>query len=384
MSLFLPSPLLTTVHLKIPIARGDDRPGYRLSQPLIAVEPAGLNEDVVSLSVPQIRTEGGTAEEGQKVLAKLRQVAAHAQQSKRLFPNFSQRHYGAAVALNNGVEALGTNVEASRQTSICDLRIAIATAVNQSVGLQPLKTIAILPSPLQVQKIFLANADLKGARPIPCSDCQEWMNSQFCLPETQVVSLESDGESGGELVRFRTVGDILPLHKGRPEPVRMVTEKPLQSLPITLSDSARAVLHQPGRKLTSKAMQTMLQKANVAYQEDAAGASESGLKTGVCMKLGPWGSLHSGGRFDWSTRWFEPADLQTAAHGFVSVWRAQKLVQKRVETRFVPQFIHNRLVPFLAKPDIQAVAYVGDDPSLPPVMTLGRMARRRGSSETLN
>jgi len=336
----------------------------------------GAQSDQLDIDWKNLRVEGGSVSEGQRYLPKLLAVMEHAQKSRRFYPNLSHRHYGAAVEMDNGVEAIGTNVEASRQAVQCDLRYATTAAFNQSVAMQPTGLAEAPPLP-KVKNVFLVNADFQGDRPVPCSDCQEWMGSRFYAPNTKVVSLERSGENA-PLVRIRTVADMLRFHIGRPAPVRMTTEQPIKKLLINISPRAKQALQE--KKLSGPEMQKMVQQAQKAYLQNENAAADSGLKTGVCVKVGS--KLYSRGRFDWSTRWFEPADLRAASDG-IEASEPKENQSKWRSSRWVPGVIKIWLQKSPPKPILHALAYYGDDSSQPALPSLGRLARHRGSAQTL-
>ena len=189
-------------------------------------------------------------------------------------------------------------------------------------------------------------------------------------------------------MRIRTVKDMLPLHIGRGEPVRLSTHETVNQLPLQISNRAQLVLKRiernPGAsKLTPAVMRKMIKEAQTAYQQNQYGAKESGMKTGVCARMEPDGSLHSQERFEWSTRWFEPPDLRAVAHGFQYRWALQKSLPDLLEGVWFYRAMRQNLNTWVKPPSVQALAYVGDDPNLPPLTSLGRIARRRGSSDTL-
>jgi cytidine deaminase len=358
--------------------------GASHAAPLMPIIEADWGEDVLDLSLQPLRVEGGKPKESRRYLGKLLEAVAHARTSQRMFPNLSHRHYGALVEMDNGVHALGTNVEGSRQLSLCDLRVAITSAFNQSVAQQSLHRLSQTPPPApQIKTIFLVNAESTGGSPIPCSDCQSWLNSRFCSPDTKVVSLEPDPQNQGNLVRIRTVGKMLPLHKGRNHPVRMATAQSMAQLKVNMSSRAKMVLGSAKPSISFQTLKTMMTQAQLAYQKDQPDAKDSGLKTGVCVRLSPNGSLHSQSRFDWSTRWFESADLRAVANGFDAVWGQQTAWSQLLKTNWLPPLLKQRVSSWLEAPTVQAIAYMGDDPGLPPLASLGYIARRRGSLDTL-
>ena len=313
-------------------------------------------------------------------LANLSQVLWHAQASRDVYSNLSKRHYGAMVILDNGIKSIATNIEASRQFSICDLRAAITQGINQSIDTMkdcPTK----LPTPT-VKTIYLVNATVESDSPVPCSDCQEWLNSRFCTPDTQVISLENGPNNQGWAVHSRTVRDMLPLHIGRGS-LRLTTEKSLADLPLVTSKTAFAILEQAEYPTSAAQLRKLLTQAQSAYQQNQSDTANSGLQTGVCMILSPFETMTSGGRFDWSTRWHEAADLSTAVQAFQQTERIQQAIRTVSELSCLPRFIKKQLQPWLEPPKIQAIAYYGNDPNLPPLASLGRIARERGSSNTL-
>lgn len=327
-----------------------------------------------------IRVEGGALPDAALHWPRLQEAQAHARKALHHLPNLSGRHYGALVVLDDGQEGMGTNLEAGRQVTLCDLRLAISTALNQSVAAHgdclPGDKNPRLP---KIKTIYLVNAEPDGEPPVPCADCQEWLNSVFCTPDTQVVSLERDAQ-GQDLIRLRTVGEMLPLHQGR-EAVRMTTDQPVKTLFDTTvySESAVQVLRQGSaaqQAALQRRLKRMLNKAQKAYQRNVT-AQDSHKRTGVSVLVSPLNLVLSGGRFDWTTRWFEAADLKTAALAFQWTQWVQNLV------RGLPEVLRKPLDSFLSGPKIQAVAYYGDDSQLPPIASLGRIARRRGSSEAL-
>lgn len=375
------------------------------SAPLVLKTPSeGLSEGADSRAAATtvvfagdpIRTVGDSAKAGRTVhWPRLLAARAHAQEADRLYPNQSGRRYGALVVLDNGIQSLGTNIEASRQCTLCDLRLGVASAFNQHIQASargerkskpgPKSDGQDMTQPARVADIYVVNAQADGEPPVPCADCQEWLNTELCTPQTRLISLEPDPEGGvGEQVRVRTVGEVLPLHAGRPEPVRFWTEASLPRLweQAQWSDSARqAASEAQAQPHLERDLARMLQRARRAYQRNEA-AGDSHLRTGVNVMVSPGRFKLNGGRFDWTTRWFESADLKTAALAVQIVQWIQHRVQDWMP-RWTPQAIRQRLQPWLMPPRVTAVAYYGDDPNLPPIPSLGRIARRRGSAKTL-
>jgi cytidine deaminase len=336
--------------------------------------------DVLDIFSMPIRMPEMPPSEREIHLTNLFQVLRHARASQNVYSNLSKRHYGAMVILDNGIQSIGTNVEASRQTVFCDLRYAITNGMNLSIAAAKDCELR-LPTP-KVKTIYLVNATVEGDSPVPCSDCQEWLNSRFCSPDTQVISLEKNPEGIGAMVRTRTVRDMLPFHQGRTA-VRLTTEKAIADLPVGMSESAARLLNSTSDSRFPEKLRKLAAQAQSAYQRNKSASADSGLRTGVAMMLSPLGQIVSGGRFDWSTRWHESADLATAVQAFQQTERAQQAIRGLTEWRWMPHFINQKLQSWLEPPKIRAVAYYGDDAQLPPLASLGRIARHRGSSETL-
>jgi len=334
----------------------------------------GHPPDALELSGKKIQTSGKTEISWAVHLAKLRKVQAYAEKASRVLPNLSHRHYGAMVVLDNGIEALGTNIEASRKNTFCDLRYAITNALNRFI----VKTerpsgsdAAAIKSPT-VKTVYLANADLNAEPPVPCSDCQSWLDSRYVSPKTQVVSLEQNPSGKGARLRSRTVKDMLPLHKGRDEPVQLITDKRPQDLPVKVSLSANQLLNAQAdlpdmaRSLIRHAKQDTVKKDSACH--------DGKPQTGAAVLLSPAGLMNRQNTFSWSNRWTEPADLRAAANALERVDRRRQLTQK------LPGFLQGFFAKWLAPQQVRAIAYYGE---LPPIPSLGRIARKSKSSETL-
>lgn len=341
--------------------------------------------DQLDLKNKPIRVVGELPGDLDTHLAAMNRVVSHAQKARKV-GNLSGRHYGALVEFANGVQGLGTNVEASRQTTFCDLRYAVNEAFNRS--LEEADEAALDPASLKVKTVYMANAEVDGLPAVPCSDCQEWLNSDFFDADTRMISLEKDADKDDYYLYARPLADMLPLHKGRPEKPRMTTEQPLGELDFDLSDKAAAVLSQPGNQVLDSdlKMRRLLSRAQKAYEENrsseytekaAKKEKDVSRRTGVSVLVSPFNLMMRGGRFEWTTRWFEAADLKTGALAFQLAQTLQALLQR------LPGFLQKALEPLTAGPKIKAVAYYGDDPDLPPIASLGRIGRRRGSEDTL-
>lgn len=348
--------------------------------------------DVLELSGQPVQTSGETVIPWSEHLVQLRKVQAHAQKAQRFLPNFSNRHYGAMVVLNNGVEGLGTNVETSRKSTFCDLRYAVASAMNQFIvaakdahegSKDPSKDIGgdekspNQKNPTMVKTVYLTNANLNAEPPVPCSDCQSWLGShRYFSPDTQVISLELSSSDKLPLLRSRTVKDLLPLHHGRDANVRMTTDKSFYQLPVKMSESAQKVLKEKpnvqhmARMLMKQAKQGIL-KAEATYQKEAK------LPMGAAVLLSPSELMNRQNTFSWSNRWTEPADLRAAANALERVEWRRHVAEK------LPGLLQGLFKSWLAPQKVKAIAYYGNEPELPPIANLGRIARKNKDSNTL-
>lgn len=305
----------------------------------------------------------------------LQRVLRHAENAVRLVPNYSGRRYGALVQLEDGTEGLSANVEASRQVTLCDLRLALSAAQNRWIEKQGDNPFGLagntrLPS---VKTIYLVNGDADGKEPpIPCSDCQEWLASPLCPPDAEVISLEKDSAKAGQpVMRQRTVRDMLPLYKSRASS-SFTSQEPIDTLPVVFSERANQVAN----KLPDAKVKALLEEAKQAYLQGQGLARESRLETGAAVLFAPSGHIATGNRVDWSSRLHEPAELNGAAQGLASLNRLRQWLNQCLSGMIAP-------LQYQAPQSIQAIAYYGDDPNLPPIASLGRIARKKGSAQTL-
>lgn len=343
---------------KSPLSLGNERKASSERLRFQGRGSSGPDVDTVEFSAT---TQAQPPESHQQRLQRLQR---HAQTAARLAPNYSGRHYAALVKLADGTEGISANVEASRQLTLCDLRLAIGAAQNQWIQKQSQQQGQAPSSLPPVKTIYLVSANLKDDHSIPCADCQEWLASPICPPDVSVVSLEKNA-AGDFLIRQRTVREMLPLYKGRS--VFSKTDRALAELPVAYSALATTQPANLADSLLSKeAARDLMGQAQAAYRHNLALAKDSKAPTGVAMLLHPSGRLITGARVDWSTRWHVPADLATVAAGLT---RNPQALADGDESNAPPE-------------KIQAVAYYGDDSQLPPITSLGRIARNRGSAET--
>ena len=335
-------------------------------------------------------------------LPKLLDILSFTQQARRQFPNFSHRHYGAAVEMSNGITAYGTNIEMNRQTSFCDLRAALTIALNQSVGRLFNKPASSNTPPLTVKNVFLVNADLSGDSPIPCADCQEWMTGKFFTPQTRLISLEERkakhlptpaGVPPEELrLNIRTLADLLPLHQGRKRPQQMTTQQEFSRLPLKISPQAKTLLSENAQSLTRSQIQNMLHKAKAEFEKNEsdsfANPLTTGMKTGVCVLTGPKAKFYSQGRFQWSTRWPEAPDLRAVVQSLDEQSTLLGILG-RFQNLSAFSWLPLRLKQFFnldttSNPSVKAIAYYGNRPiAQPSIASLGRIVRRLGTADIM-
>lgn len=314
---------------------------------------------------------------------KLKQVQLHAQKARQLYPNFSSRHFGALVVLENGIEGMGTNIEASPRTTFCDLRYAIMNALNQSIAAESGKwaddsVIRPVRNP-RIRTVYLVNSNLdKDPAPVPCSECQEWLSSRFCTADTQVISLEKD-QHGQETIRSRTVKQMLPLHMDR-SPTRFFSSKELKRLPIVVSDSAQPIWQaMGGERKALKTIRSLMSEAKQAFQEQppTSHSRKEDAQAAAAVLFAPSMMVRRAGRFEWSGRWFEPPDLRAASAALESIRKQQARIRK------LPGFLQFLFKSRLSEPHIQAMAYYGKDGQLPPIASLGKLARQSSLKDAM-
>ncbi len=374
-----PSARVSSNQRAVPVKHLAANPLPRFGMKTTALDNASRLPQSVELS-------GLTAEQATCHLPKLEALSRHAQAAARLSPNYSGRYYGALVVLADGTTGLSTNLEGSRQLTLCDLRLAFGNAKDQWVANQLEHGFfgsddapARLP---KVKSIYLVNGTAESSQPVPCSDCQEWLNSTFCTPKTEVVSLEKKDPAGSldqVLIRKRLIQDMLPLHQGRPKPTFKTTQ-PIKTLSFKPSVAIQGL---PVEEAIGEASaKTLLLNAQAAYESNKNLAKASRLATSASVLLMPSGATQTSSRFDWSARLHEAADLQAASHGLRWINQVQNRLRAVTDTPWLPAFIRQPLQNWLAPQSIRAIAYYGDDPNLPPIASLGRIARKHGSANT--
>jgi|GEM_PF-5267192 len=310
-------------------------------------------------------------------LKKLHEVVVRAQKNKT---NPSNNYYGTALETGNGELYSAINTEADAETTHCDLRNATILAlmdkaktdkdINQSVEKtkEPWQESQV-PNKVKIRTLFLVNADFHGEPPIPCSDCQNWMTTPTFSPDTKVVSLEKENQTGTALMRIRTVAQMLPLHQGR-EPVRMTTAFSLKALPIVESNSANRTQKHAAQRLSEAQMRDLLQLAQNQYEQSADCKKFPAAGVAVLLE-GKQGTVMEGmGSRHWSRTYQIPFDESCVA---------------AAESKYANQYAHRKgesgIIP--DKPTLKAIAYYGEEPKLPPIRSLGHLIRRQAPG-TLN
>ncbi len=350
--------------------------------PLQKVQPEEIKLDIAASISPEEQTPDAIA----RHLKRLRQVHQHGLKGKQS-PNFSNRHYAAGLLARSADNqtpqwTMGTNIEPTWQHSTCDLRVAYDQLRNQAIQKGQEK------APL-IDTIYLVNADLNQMPPIPCADCQNLMTTQDFSPKTRVISLQQDPDTRQFRLKMRTIQDMLP-YSHRDIAVRYTTDAPLDTLPVTRSPQAKQVLSNTG-KPPQESLRSLLQQAQESYLNGVNPPNRT--QTGSAMLLSPIRTPVTGSRLNWSTRWFQPADLAALHHG-LEIWqRVQTIVKTLFQTcqAHLPDFIRQPLESMFQRaigwlkqhPHIQAVAYYGDEPHLPPISSLGRLARKHATPDTL-
>jgi cytidine deaminase len=305
---------------------------------------------------------GITLDDKGAILTKL--IETHEQAVKnKLLGNLSGRFYATSTQLSDGTWGTATNIENSRDVGIvCGERSSLVRSWNNFIEKTPL---SVLQDPAQAKelannlkvKMLVMSSGTAFDDPSagsPCTECQSWMaTDRYYTPDTLIVSLRKQAETGELFLKARKLGDIQPFW-GKSQP--SLTDQPMKQLPVKVSDKAAAAMATKG--ITQNQLVTLMSKAQQRYNANAL--AELSDKNTASSVLFSNGKIVSGSRFDWTMRWFETPDLTTAASGY------RKFAEKG------------------APAQIQALAYYGNDKNIPPIPTMGVLAQpSRGGLDTI-
>lgn len=290
-----------------------------------------------------------------ELLERLLEAHEHARKNK-LLGNYSGRQYSTNLLMGNGQWALGTNIELTRDTVLCGERSSLVNSWNAALARIPVETLQDESQKADVEKglkgvlLAMSSGDdvSHPSAGSPCSECQSWLaTDRYFGPDTIVTNLGKN-EQGRYFIRARQMKELLPLLA---QQVPSRTDKAIASLPVHVSDKARAAMQAHG--LGEAALVKLVKQAKEAYRTNET-AVHSGKNTGSAVLLSN-GKTVKGQRLDWTARWFESPELAAATRG------VQRLHGDRV----------------------QAVAYYGDA-VMPEVKTLGILAQETwGGPDTL-
>lgn len=295
----------------------------------------------------------------EKILEAHEQAVSNAQQG-----NFSGFHYASNALIQDsaghGVWGLGTNLEVSREITLCGERSAFSAAWNRFLKKYPNQS----ESP-KVKVLAMSSYKPIGEDPAQdfmCGECISWMaSSQFFTPNTLIISLLKSGDKQNPFVlKVKTRDQYLP--KATTQQASWTT-LPATSLTCVLSHKATQALeqrqHLSENPPSVETLQRLFDLAKATF-ETYPTYTLSG-KPGACAVLLSNGEMAAGSRFDITQRWFVPPDITLASQA----------LQKHQQNE---------------QPGLKviAVAYVGYDPQTPGTAQLGMLAQPRlGSPDTL-
>ncbi|MBY0450435.1 MAG: hypothetical protein K2X01_07415 [Cyanobacteria bacterium] len=190
-----------------------------------------------------------------------------------------------------------------------------------------------------------------------CADCQNWMAKQsFFSPETQVLTLEKEANTGTYKLRVRVLKDYEGQTRQSKINAGCITTALLEKLPLDVSDKAKAAM---ARLLISEddCRNLLMQAQGVVSKTQMPSVAAMVKNVAGTAYIESVPELH------WTPRWPSAADL-TAAHAALS--QALKSQEMKNETS-------SRVV---------ALAYMGYA-TPPEIPSLGRLSQGLGGLDTL-
>lgn len=330
-----------------------------------------------------------------KILLIQKVLEAHEQAAKnKELGNLSGRTFATNMMFENGHWAVASNIENSDEIVLCGERSALVTVWNKTLSklsLGKLRTDAAYKQKalngLKVKYMAMSNFSPPGTAPAgnACSDCLSWMNlDRFFQASTQIAVINKDPQNGKYKLTIRPLTEQLP-YWGKQQP--SITDKPIESLPVQISDRAKAAVVKAN--ISQEQLIETIQKAKEAY-EDAQTTELSDKKVAASVLLSPGDVISKAERMDWTRRWFIPPDILAASNGYQLVKQCQRLIQSGMQNlqKVLPSGGDNadlaqKLVGH-EKDDVKinAVAYYGNE-KVPYIESLGRISQDRGSGDTL-
>ena len=317
-------------------------------------EKYGINPDELTVAGPS----GINLPDTRYMLERLLETHEHALKNKAL-GNLSGRHYSSTILLENGTTGLATNIENSKDVGVlCGERSALVNAWNTALQKLSLKKVVASQnkSPeqngLKVKMMFMSGSSELGDPMVgnPCAECQSWMSTdRYFSPDTLIATLKKDPETGRFSILVRKLSQLMPF-AGKQQP--SLTDKAIADLPVRVSEKAADVLSSQG--ISQPLITRMLEESKQAYLDNRS-ATASGKDAGAAA-LFSTGEIVSDARVDWTSRWFEGADMRAAGNGI------HALAEK-------------------GHPSIAGMAYYGEDSNLPSADSVGRLAQDTWGSQ---
>ena len=269
------------------------------------------------------------------------------------------------VEMNNGVIGKSVGAEGHQEMPVCAEQGAIADAMKQTVSRVDLKMLDDSGSPLsrknmpKAQRVFHA-----GDRLQPCGSCLDWMQAgNFFRPDTEILALHKVGGNNKEfLIDIKYVKDLIPLsftERGS------FSNKPLEYLPIHLSDNAKRVLRNSDR-FNQEDLKRLLALAkrdyfDALYNFNLKPRTRLGVSTALLLESGHVAAAPH-------------IELRRSIHAMPDITAFSKALAKNMD-------MHNRQ---LKNPKVFAVAYFGVDPEIPRPYNLNAFAHPNwGSSDVI-
>lgn len=195
----------------------------------------GLSPKNVRVEIPQgvNLPDGVTTEE---LLFRLLEGHEHALKNAGK-GNFSGRYYASNMLMSNGEWYRGANTELTKKDTMCAERSVFLVGRNIALDKTPLE--AISTEPLKVKLLTINDAYSVYSDQNACFECQNWMKEDRIFgPDVLIAHLTQD-EDKQPLITLKPLKEMMPLN-GLQSP--SITDKPVEELPIHVSDKAKAII----------------------------------------------------------------------------------------------------------------------------------------------
>ncbi|MCA9799260.1 MAG: hypothetical protein KC474_06900 [Cyanobacteria bacterium HKST-UBA04] len=298
---------------------------------------------------------------------------------------------GAVVTLNNGVQAVATNLEPNPYNVTCAERTALIRAMNKGLEQLPTHLLEAEDALPQVRQNLKAKTlVISNARPVGthfdalCFECLKWFsNPDYVEPDAHIVSLvKGNNPSQPWTLEVRRIRDILPLLDTRGP---SVSYHPVAQLPINFSDSARQSMarHGPVRR---EVINHIVERAKACFHENqAVKFNERNYAVSVLFSNG---QAITRSRLDFKRRIAFRPELRAIADGvqfnhnrpaiqpYGNQWLTRQLFQYQLGSRFsLNRLGFDRSGPDPYQPNqVRMICFYGNYPDIPSVDSLAMLA----------